>query len=100
MNINTNIYKQYVKSGSSKRSFAPYGYTPAGKTVSAKTDSFSLSSEASMFKECGKVIRASVSEITSPADDSRINSLKQQIRNGTYNVSSEQIADAILDRIA
>lgn len=52
-----------------------------------------------MFKECGKVIRASVAEITAPADDSRINSLRQQIRNGTYNVSSEQLADAILDRV-
>ena len=98
MNINTNIYKNYVKSGSSKR-YNAYNYYPAGKTATIKTDSFSLSSEASMFKECGKVIRASVSEITSPASDSRINSLKQQIRNGTYNVSSDMIAGAILDRI-
>ncbi len=98
MNINTNIYKQYVKSGSSKR-YCAFSYSPAEKTAAAKTDSFSLSSEASMFRECGKVIRASVAEITSPAGDSRINALKQQIRSGTYNVSSDQIADAILDRI-
>lgn len=98
MNINTNIYKQYVKSGSSKRCHR-YSYSAAETAVAAKKDSFSLSSEASMFKECGKVIRASVAEITAPADDSRINSLRQQIRNGTYNVSSEQLADAILDRV-
>jgi len=99
MNINTNIYKQYdVKSGSSKR-YPNFGYTNVGKTAVAKTDSFSLSSEASMFRECGKVIKASVAEITAPADENRINSLRQQIKNGTYNISSEKIADAILDRV-
>lgn len=99
MNINTNVYKQYVKSGGSKRCYSSYSYNAADTAVAAKKDSFSLSSEASMFKECGKVIRASVAEITASADDSRINSLKQQIRNGTYNVSSEQLANAILDRV-
>jgi len=67
MNINTNVYKQYVKSGGSKRCHNRYSYSAAETAVAAKKDSFSLSSEASMFKECGKVIRASVSEITAPA---------------------------------
>lgn len=98
MNINTNVYKQYVKSGSSKisRNFL-YGGTE--KTSAEKKDSFSLSSEASMFRECGRIIRSSVAEITAPADKDRLSALKQQIANGSYNVSSGQIADAILDRI-
>ncbi len=98
MNINTNVYKQYVKAGSSKQ-YPKFTLTSAGKTVAAKTDSFSLSSEASMFRECGKVIKSSVAEITTPADDDRINSLRQQIKNGTYNVSSDMVADAISERI-
>ncbi len=98
MKINTNVYKQYVKSGSSKisRNFL-YGGTE--KTSAEKKDSFSLSSEASMFRECGKVIKSAVAEITAPADGSRINMLKQKIADGSYNVSSGQVADAILDRI-
>lgn len=100
MNINTNVYKQYVKSGSS-RHCPNFNFSAAGeKSAAVKTDSFSLSSEASMFKECGKVIKSAVSEITSPASEDRINSLRQQIKNGTYNVSSDLIAGAILDRIA
>lgn len=97
MNINTNVYKQYVKAGSSKQC-PKFTFTPAGKTVASKTDSFSLSSEASMFRECGKVIKSSVAEITAPADEDRINSLRQQIKNGTYNISSDMIADAISER--
>lgn len=98
MNINTNIYKHYVKTGSSKRC-PNFTYTPAEKTAAAKTDSFSLSSEASMFRECGRVIKSAVSEITSPAGEDKINSLRQQIKNGSYDVSADRIAGAILDRI-
>lgn len=98
MKINTNVYKQYVKSGSSKIS-RNFLYGGAEKNTAEKKDSFSLSSEASMFRECGKVIKSAVSEITAPANESRISMLRQQIINGSYNVSSGQVADAILDRI-
>ncbi|MGN1482005.1 flagellar biosynthesis anti-sigma factor FlgM [Porcipelethomonas sp.] len=99
MNINTNIYKQYVKSGNSC-SRLKYNYSSGEKvSSSSKTDSFSLSSEASMFRECGKTIKNAVAEITSPASDDRIASLKSRIENGNYFVSSGQIADAILDRL-
>lgn len=98
MNINTNIYKQYVKSGSSRVSHN-YIFGGTEKISAEKKDSFSLSSEASMFRECGKVIKSAVAEITSSADEDRINSLRQQIRNGSYNISSGQVADAILTGI-
>lgn len=98
MNINTNIYKQYVKSGSAPVPRS-YNYSGTEKASVSKKDSFSLSSEASMFRECGKVIKSAVSEITSSASDDRIASLRQQIQNGSYNISSSQVADAILDRI-
>lgn len=98
MNINTNIYKQYVKSGCSRvpRSYFSGSYE---KSPVGKKDSFYLSSEASMFRECGKVIKSSVAEITSPADNEKINSLRQQIKSGNYNISSGQVADAILSGI-
>ena len=98
MNINTNIYKQYVKSGGSRRC-PKMQYTAPGKQTAVKTDSFSLSSEASMFKDCGRVIKSSVAEITASASEDRINSLRQQVKNGAYKIPSDKIAGAILDRI-
>lgn len=98
MNIDTNIYKQYVKSGQSRRCLKMQP-TAQKKQNTIKTDSFSLSPEASMFKECGKVIKRSIAEITAPASEDRINSLRQQIKADSYNIPSDKIAGAILDRI-
>ena len=97
MNINTNVYKQYVKSGSTRKAPGSF-YIGAQKAVSQKTDSFSLSSNASMFRECGKVIKSAVAEASSPAADERISAIRRSIRDGSYNVSAGQVADAILGR--
>lgn len=94
MNIDTNIYKQYVKSGQSRRCLKMQP-TAQKKQNTIKTDSFSLSPEASMFKECGKVIKRSIAEITAPASED----IRQQIKAGSYNIPSDKIAGAILDRI-
>ena len=100
MNINTNIYKQYIKSGTSCGRMNFNSFSGSGKvSASGKKDSFSLSSEASMFMECGKTIKSAVGSITASASDERIASLKEQISSGNYYVSSGQIADAILDRL-
>lgn len=99
MKINTNVYKQYIESGNSRKYPKGLYNGTSNKASSVKKDSFSLSSEASMFMECGKVIRNAVSEITSSAGEEKIELLKQRIASGNYNVSSEQIADSILERI-
>ena len=98
MNINTNVYKQYVKSGGSRKIPSQF-FSGAEKVSVAKKDSFSLSSNASMFRECSQAIKNAVNEVTAPAAEEKITSLKQQISSGAYNVSSGQIADAILGRI-
>lgn len=99
MKINTNVYKQYIESGNSRKC-PKYAYNETGNKISSlKKDSFSLSSEASMFMECGKIIRNAVAEITSPASEEKIESLKQRIMSGDYYISSEQVADSILERI-
>jgi flagellar biosynthesis anti-sigma factor FlgM len=99
MNINTNVYKQYVKSGGSTRKIPSYMFSGSEKTSSAKVDTFSLSANASLFRECGKTIKSAANEVAAPADESRIDSLRQQIKNGQYSVSSGDIADSILERI-
>lgn len=97
MNINTNVYKQYVKSGSTRKAPELF-YSGVEKAEARKTDSFSLSSNASMFRECGRVIKSAVAEASSPAPDERINAIRQKIQDGSYSVSAGQVADAILGR--
>jgi flagellar biosynthesis anti-sigma factor FlgM len=99
MNINTNVYKQYVNSGRA-RACQKFSLGGAEKAVSVKKDSFSLSPEASALKECSRAVKKAASEITSSASEDRISSLKSRIADGSYNVSSTKIADAILDRLA
>lgn len=98
MNINTNVYKQYVESGRTKR-IPSYMFGVQEKASPVKTDTFSLSAHASLFRECGKAIKSAVNEVNASASESRIDSLKQQIQSGEYNVSAGSIADAILQRI-
>lgn len=98
MNINTNIYKQYIKPGTSQ-SHRSFSFNAKAPVSVSKTDSLSMGSEASMFRTCSRAIKGAVSEIVSPAEETRINSLKKQISDGTYYVSSEKVADAILERI-
>lgn len=98
MNINTNIYKQYINSGGS------YGRTVqktfgagSGKSV-IKQDSLSFSAEAALIKDNVKTVKNYAAQITSPASEERIGALQEQIRNGEYNVSAQQVADKILNR--
>lgn len=98
MNINTNIYKQYINSGGSYNKCTQNTFSIHGKKTEIKQDSLSFSAEASLLRANGKVIKESAADIVKPASDERINSLKQQIASGEYNVSANNVADSILNR--
>ncbi len=100
MNINTNIYKQYVDMGRSyQKKDASFASTlEKTSSGSGKQDLFSLSSAASVFKENGREIKRAAEKISAPASDTKINDLKQKIRSGSYNVPSSRVADSILNR--
>ena len=99
MNINTNIYKQYINSGSGygRTVQKTFGVTPGSKTV-MKQDSLSFSAEAALIKDNVKTVKNYTAQVTKPASEERIDDLRQKIRNGEYNVSAQQVADKILNR--
>ncbi|MGN0620323.1 MAG: flagellar biosynthesis anti-sigma factor FlgM [Porcipelethomonas sp.] len=100
MNVNTNVYKQYIDSGRSYQKKGPSFASVLEKTASGtnKKDLFSLSSAASVFKENGREIKKAAEEISAPASEEKINDIRQRIRSGSYKVSSSQVADSILSR--
>lgn len=99
MNINTNVYKQYVNSKKTYSNYSQPVFSLEGvKKTSTKKDSFSFSAQAALIKETSKTVKSYAADIAEPASDERIESLKAQIKNGEYNVSSEQVADSILNR--
>ena len=98
MNINTNVYKQYINAGSSCRRPVMKTSGTAGSKSVVKQDSLSFSAEAALIKDNVKTVKNYAAQITEPASEERIDSLKEKIRNGEYNVSAQQVADKILNR--
>lgn len=101
MNINLNACSGYLKAQeiSSQPVKENEFCKPVGK-LSAKHDKVSISPEAASFAEIDRSTKTIASEISGSASQERINSLKAQIAAGTYNVSADDVADAILDRMA
>lgn len=98
MNINTNVYKQYINSGSSYGKTVQKTFGANGGRSVIKQDSLSFSAEAALIKDNAKTVKSYAAQITEPASEERIDSLRQKIRNGEYNVSAQQVADKILNR--
>lgn len=99
MNINTNVYKQYINSRKAYGNYTQQVFSLNGtRKNEVKQDSFSLSAEAALIKESNKTVKNCASDIVKPASDERIQSLRERIINGEYNVSAQQVADSILNR--
>lgn len=97
MKIGTNVYKQYISSGSGSRIVSRAAENSFSKSP-IKQDSLSFSAEAALIKESAKTVKSYVSQISKPASDERINALRGKIKNGEYSVSAQQLADSILNR--
>lgn len=100
MNINTNVYKQYIDSRRSyqKKDLSFAAALEKSAAGSAKQDLLSMSSAASVFKENGREIKKAAEEISAPVSEERIKGIKAKIKDGSYMISSSQIADSILNR--
>lgn len=61
-------------------------------TAKAKEDGVSISSEARIFSSAMKAVQA-----LPETDNSKIEEIKAQIKEGTYNVSNEDIAERVFD---
>ncbi len=64
-----------------------------------KSDIIKISAEGTFQAELDKEVKAISEEINDISSEEKINSIKEQIDNGTYFVSSENIADAILGKL-
>lgn len=98
MKIGTNVYKQYIASGSSGNRIASKIIGGSCNRSAIKQDSLSFSAEAALLKESAKTVRSYAAQISNPASDDRINALKEKIKNGEYSISAQQVADSILNR--
>ncbi|WP_044974538.1 flagellar biosynthesis anti-sigma factor FlgM [Ruminococcus sp. HUN007] len=74
--------------------------TSSGRPAAPQRDKVSISPEASSYCELDKTTKSISSEVSGPASQEKISSLKAQIQSGTYSVSAGSVADAILDRMA
>ena len=100
MNIRFNAFKNYNTQVSSVNNVDSKASGTKSKNVSAgKTDTVSISATASDFSSA-KVITDISSNVNGLSNNERVSSIKEQVKNGTYNVSSQAVADSILDRFA
>ncbi len=99
MNINFNVYNSYVKS----QDFGSYGKeneTASGKQMDAKQDKVSFSADAAAYRAFDKQVKATAAEVEQAGGSAKLAALRASIQAGTYSVSSADLADAILNRIA
>ena len=59
-------------------------------------DSFSISEDAKIVSSALSQVKVALNEEMSNLDQSKINAIKQKIQNGSYNISSQDVAEKIL----
>ena len=65
----------------------------AKSSKASASDSFEISNEGKTFQAVKKAVEESVE-----VREDKVNSIKEQMAAGTYQVSSRQVADKIVDR--
>ncbi len=99
MDIRLNAYKSYnsgkVTAFSKKDEKSS---SKASEAIAPKCDVVSISqaaAEKSALSKAGATIRSDISALSS---SDRVSAIKAQVQSGSYSVSSEEIASAILER--
>lgn len=94
-----NSYSATGKVGATGRKASPVKSEKVSSSIiEAKADSISISSDAASYGEVYKLNNAIRSELDASSGADRIASIKEAIKQGTYSVSSDDVAGAILDR--
>lgn len=99
MDIRLNAYKSYnsgkvtafAKKDEKASSKAMDTIAPRGDVVTISK----ASAEKSALSKTGAVIRNDIAELSS---SDRVSAIKAQVQNGSYAVSAEEVASAILER--
>lgn len=103
MDIRFNAFNRYSNTGKIGASQKKSSASKSGKALSAsgfeaKSDSISISSDAAGYSEVFKLSNAIRTEIDASNGAEKIASLKEAIGNGSYSVSADEVASAILER--
>ena len=102
MSIRLNALKNYNTTSVNSVSKSKDEKTSAVSTkndMQVKADKVSITASAGDFS-AAKVQTKISANVNSLSSSDRINEIKKQIAEGTYNVTSEDIAESILDRFA
>lgn len=98
MKINPSGYEQYqsyVKSVKNREA-AQVKSEAKGKQAASNTDKVTLSNEAVARSEYGRVSAAVASEVDGLVSASRLDDLREQVQSGSYYVSTDSLANAII----
>ena len=100
MNIRLNALKNYNTRATSSVSKVSESKLSSVKTQTAgKTDTVSIKANSADFS-AAKVQNEISANVNSLSNADRIAEIRQKIADGSYNVSSQDIAASILDRFA
>ena len=69
------------------------------KMSSGNTDKVTISQGAAARAEAGRVASSLAAEVEGSASPERMEALRRAVQDGSYEVPSVDVADAILDRI-
>ncbi|MFT3951778.1 MAG: flagellar biosynthesis anti-sigma factor FlgM [Oscillospiraceae bacterium] len=100
MDVRLNALHHYANTGSVAKLSPEKAQTPTAQTREAKTDTVSFSAGAAGNREVSGVcagIRADLDGLSSP---DRVAQIKAQVANGSYVVSADDVAAAVLSRFA
>lgn len=97
MKINSTLLNKTYRTGvATKENKNPKKTTVSNESMN--TDKISMSSTALSASFANKVSKNVVEEIEGNYSKTSLSSLKSAIQNGTYNISNEKLADAILGK--
>ena len=94
----TAAYQAYNKIsdyGHTLRRTGAAGETPAAEK-SGKTDRIQISQEATRQLEVEQLSRSILAEIREPASAERLESLRNAVQKGEYNVPTDRLVDAVM----
>lgn len=72
--------------------------SPDKVNKSLKSDVITISEEGAFQAELNNEIKAIAQEINDNEDNAKINELREQIKNGSYQISTDDLVDSILNR--
>ncbi len=90
-------YQKYVKAVKSGESSA--AKTKSGAVFSENTDKVTISQDAALRAEAGRLSAGVTAEVEDSAAPARLEALREAVQGGGYSVPAEDVANAILDRL-